>query len=136
MIDVHPWLIKPNEEEIGMYTHIHVKDFSDAKVAAEALHATGIENVMISLGSKGAMLCCTKGCYMVSAPKINVLSTIGAGDSSIGGFCAAAVEGLDYSDMLCYAVSFGSATCMTEGTRPPKAEDVQKLLRQLKVVTL
>ena len=136
LIDVRPWLIKPNEEEIGMYTDIHVKDFSDAKAAAEALRSTGIENVMISLGAQGALLACSAGCYTVQAPKIEALSTIGAGDSSIGGFCAAAMEGLDYPDMLCYAVSFGSAACMTEGTRPPKAEDVQKLLRQLDVVTL
>ncbi len=136
LIEVRPWLIKPNEEEIGMYTDIHVKDFSDAKAAAEALRATGIENVMISLGAQGAMLACSAGCYTVRAPKIEALSTIGAGDSSIGGFCAAAKEGLDYPDMLRYAVSFGSAACMTEGTRPPKAEDVQKLLCQLEVVTL
>lgn len=136
MIDVRPWLIKPNEEEIGMYADIDVQDFDSAKQAAETLRAAGIENVMISLGSKGAMLCCEKGCYVVYAPKIEALSTIGAGDSSIGGFCAAAKEGLEYSDMLRYAVAYGSAACMTEGTRPPQAKDVKALLSDLTVLTL
>lgn len=136
MIEVRPWLIKPNEEEIGMYTDIDVQDFETAKQAAEALRATGIENVMISLGSKGAMLCCESGCYMVPAPKIDALSTIGAGDSSIGGFCAAAKAGLDYPDMLRYAVAYGSSACMTEGTRPPKAEDVKNLLGKLEIQIL
>lgn len=131
MIDVHPWLIKPNEEEIGMYTDVVVQDFDSAKQAAEALRATGIENVMISLGSKGAMLCCETGCYMVQAPKINALSTIGAGDSSIGGFCAAAKAGLKYPDMLRYAVAYGSSACMTEGTRPPSPDQVLLFLKQL-----
>lgn len=136
MIDVRPWLIKPNEEEIGMYADIKVEGFEDAKRAAEALRATGIENVMISLGSKGAMLCCAEGCFVAKAPKINALSTIGAGDSSIGGFCAAAKEGLPYPDMLRRAVSYGTAACMTEGTCPPRATDVQALLSKITVESL
>ena len=136
MIDVRPWLIKPNEEEIGMYTDITVEDFESAKRAAEALRAEGIENVMISLGAKGAMLCCAEGCYTVAAPRIEALSTIGAGDSSIGGFCAAAKEGLGYAEMLRRAVAYGSAACMTEGTRPPSAEDVRRLLNELTTVRI
>ena len=136
MIHVRPWLIKPNEEEIGMYADVEIRDFSDAKKAAESLRAQGIENVMISLGSKGAMLCCDAGCFVARAPKINALSTIGAGDSSIGGFCAAAKAGLAYPDMLRHAVAYGSAACMTEGTQPPRAEDVQTLLPTVQVETL
>ena len=128
MLDVSPWLIKPNEEEVGSYVDVEVHDFQDAKLAAEALRAKGIENVMISLGAKGAMLCCADGCYVAHAPKINALSTIGAGDSSIGGFCAAAKAGQSASDMLRHAVAYGSAACMTEGTQPPLAKDVQALL--------
>lgn len=133
MIDVRPWLIKPNEEEIEVYSGIEVRNFDDAKTVAESLRAQGIENVMISLGAKGAMLCCEDGCYVAHAPRLDAVSTIGAGDSSIGGFCAAAKMGLAYSDMLRYAVAYGSSACMTEGTRPPRAEDVNKLLEQITV---
>ena len=134
--DVRPWLIKPNEEEIKAYTNIDVKDFSSAKQAAEALRATGIENVMISLGAKGAILCCGQGCYAVRAPKITALSTVGAGDSSIGGFCATAKAGLQHPDLLRHAVAYGSAACMTEGTRPPRPEDVAAILEKLEVITV
>ena len=133
MIDVRPWLIKPNEEEIEVYSGIEVRNFDDAKTVAESLRAQGIENVMISLGAKGAMLCCEDGCYVAHAPRLDAVSTIGAGDSSIGGFCAAAKMELAYSDMLRYAVAYGSPACMTEGTRPPRAEDVNKLLEQITV---
>ena len=136
MIDVSPWLIKPNEEEIGMYVDMEVKDFKDAKQAAELLRATGIENVMISLGAKGAMLCGAEGCFVAHAPKINALSTIGAGDSSIGGFCAAAKAGLSPAEMLRHSVAYGSAACMTAGTFPPRAEDVQTLLTEIQVETI
>ena len=136
MIDVAPWLIKPNEEEIGMYVDMEVQDFKEAKLAAELLRAKGIENVMISLGAKGAMLCGAEGCFVAHAPKINALSTIGAGDSSIGGFCAAAKAGMSPSEMLRYSVAYGSAACMTPGTQPPRAEDVQTLLPTVTVETL
>ncbi len=136
LLDVRPWLIKPNEEEIGMYTDIAVKDLNDAKAAAAELRALGIENVMISLGSQGAMLCCAEGSYVVNAPKIKVLSTIGAGDSSIGGLCAAAKAGQPYSEMLRYAVAYGSAACMTEGTRPPEAASIETLLQQIQVTKI
>ncbi len=133
LIAAEPWLIKPNEEEIGSYTDVDVKDFASAKSAAEALRARGIENVMISLGSRGALLVCEDGCFVAHAPKIRALSTIGAGDSSIGGFCAAAAEGQGYDQMLKRAVCYGSAACMTEGTRPPKREDVERLVGEVTI---
>ena len=131
LVQCRPWLIKPNEEEIGMYTDVKVTDFESAKEAADALRSKGIENVMISLGSKGAILCCADGCFVAHAPKIEALSTIGAGDSSIAGFTAAAKSGASYSEMLRAAVCYGSAACMTEGTRPPSANDVERLMSEV-----
>ncbi|MBR3895241.1 MAG: 1-phosphofructokinase family hexose kinase [Clostridia bacterium] len=128
LIEVRPWLIKPNEEEIRIYADDRVEDFQEAKRAAQTLRSAGIENVMISLGGRGAILCCAEGCYVAYAPKIEVVSTVGAGDSAIGGFCAAATAGATYADMLRHAVAYGSAACMTEGTRPPCAKHVRDLL--------
>lgn len=136
LLDVRPWLIKPNEEEIGTYTDIAVKDLNDAKAAAAELRGKGIENVMISLGSQGAILSCSEGTYIANAPKLRVLSTVGAGDSAIGGFCAAAKAGRPFSDMLRYAVAYGSAACMTEGTRPPEAATIETLLQQIRVTKI
>ncbi len=128
--DTKPWLIKPNEEEIKMYSDISVKDFKSAKEAAQKLKAEGVENVMISLGARGAVLCCDDGTFFAEAPKINAVSTIGAGDSTIAGFIAAIVKGKSYYEALNMAVLFGSAACMTQGTRPPKKEDIEKLTKK------
>ena len=127
-----PWLIKPNEEEIGMYTDIEVTDFASAAKAAKQIREQGIENVIIS-SSKGAVLACAEGTFVAYAPKIKVVSTIGAGDSSIAGFIAAAKQGESYPEMLKNAVAFGSAACMTEGTRPPLASDVAACLSEASV---
>lgn len=130
---VHPWLIKPNEEEIAMYSSLRVTDLESAKVAAVALRSDCADNVMISLGGAGAVLACEDGVFSANAPKIKVLSTIGAGDSSIAGFIAAAKDGCSYRDMLKRAVSYGSAACMTEGTRPPEKDTVDALQREVTV---
>ena len=130
---VRPWLIKPNEEEIALYSNLKVTDLESAATAAAELRKSASENVMISLGGAGAVLACEDGIFSANAPEIEVLSTIGAGDSSIAGFIAAAKSGLSYSDMLRNAIAFGSAACMTEGTRPPEKDGVAKLLEKVVV---
>ena len=132
LLDMKPWLIKPNEEEIGMYTDIAVTDFASAARAAEQIRKQGIENVIIS-SSKGAVLACEEGTFVAYAPKIKVVSTIGAGDSSIAGFIAAAKQGKSYAEMLRTAVSYGSAACTTEGTKPPLPDVVASCLAEATV---
>jgi 1-phosphofructokinase len=91
---------------------------------------------MISLGSKGAVLATESGVYAVNAPKVDVLSTIGAGDSSIAGFISAKANGNCDGEALRVAVAFGSAACMSEGTRPPMKEDVAALLEDVNVTKI
>lgn len=131
LIECRPFLIKPNEEEIVAYAGERVDDLEAAAKAAKGLCARGIENVMISLGAKGAVLCCKDGCFAAKAPTVKVRSTIGAGDSTIGGFLAAMMRGASYADMLKNAVCYGSASCMTKGTEPPLKADVDALLAVL-----
>ena len=131
---VRPWLIKPNEEEIALYSDLKVTDLESAATAAAELRKSASENVMISLGGAGAVLACGDGIFSANAPEIEVLSTIGAGDSSIAGFISAAKSGLSYPDMLRNAIAFGSAACMTEGTRPPEKDGVKELLEKVVVV--
>lgn len=130
---VRPWLIKPNEQEISMYSELKVTEFESAKRAAAELRESCSENVMISLGGAGAVLACESGVFTANAPKIEVLSTVGAGDSSIAGFIAAKKSGFSYANMLKYAVCCGSAACMTEGTRPPEKAVFDALLSQVEV---
>lgn len=133
IVDVAPWLIKPNQEEISVYLGQEINGFEDALDGAKTLHEKGIDNVMISLGSKGALLVSGDGCFVAQPPKIEALSTIGAGDSSIGGFLAAAKSGAGADGMLRLAVSYGTAACMTEGTRPPKKTDVEWVYEKVTV---
>ena len=131
LCEMKPWLIKPNQEEISMYLGREIDGFSEVLDSARELFEKGIENVMISLGAKGALLVSGEGAFVAEPPVIEARSTIGAGDSSIGGFLAAAKAGAGSGEMLRFAVAYGSAACMTEGTRPPKREDVEALLPRI-----
>ena len=133
LLDAAPWLIKPNQEEISSYLGREIEGFEDALSAARELNEKGIDNVMISLGSQGALLVCKEGAFVATPPVIDARSTIGAGDSSIGGFLAAAVKGEGAELRLRRAVSYGTAACMTEGTRPPMKDDVEKIYLSVEV---
>lgn len=128
---LRPWLIKPNQEEIAEYFGCEIRNLEESAEKAKLLHGKGIANAMISLGGDGALLACKEGIFTVHAPKIRPVSTIGAGDSSIAGFLAAAAEGKSAADCLKTAVAYGTAACLTAGTLPPRREDIHSILSQL-----
>lgn len=132
--ELKPWLIKPNQEEISGYLGREICSLEETIQEAKALHEAGIANVMISMGGDGALLVCDQGTYIAVPPKVEVLSTIGAGDSSIAGFLACPEE--KAASRLCWAVAYGTAACMTEGTIPPAPADVQSILPKIQLKTL
>ena len=131
LIEIKPWLIKPNQEEISEYLGQNITSFEQAVTSAQELYKKGIDNVMISLGDKGALLVCGEGVFEATPPRVEAISTIGAGDSSIAGFLAASVNGLSFCDRLRTAVAYGTAACMTSGTKPPRADDIDAVLKQI-----
>lgn len=136
LLDVKPWLIKPNCEEIAIYSGKDVNNFADCIDFAKELCTRGIENVMISLGERGALLATDRTCVAATPPAVNALSTIGAGDSTIAGFIAAYCEGKDDMEMLRTAVSYGTAACLRSGTTPPTQADVAEIYKNVKIQTM
>ena len=131
--EVKPWLIKPNQEEISEYFGCAVNTIAEAVEKASAFAEHGVTNVMISLGEQGAMLLSGGKIYTAKPPVIRAVSTIGAGDSTIAGFIAAAGRGAEAAECLKTAVSFGTAACLTEGTQPPLKADVANIYSQIKM---
>lgn len=129
IVELRPFLIKPNEEEIYEYTKSDVSDIDLLMDTAIKLNGSGIENVMISLGARGALLCTGGKVYFSHAPSVEAVSTIGAGDSSIAGFLYALSEKKPPEECLKLAVAFGSAACLTAGTNPPDPDDINNLIK-------
>ena len=135
IIEIAPWLIKPNQQELSAWVGQDVASVEDAAAWGEKIHSSGVENVMVTMGSQGAVLACERTLRSI-APPVSAVSTIGAGDSCIAGFLAAAAEGLGPESCLRQAVAFGTAACLTEGTRPPRIEDILYLTPQISIVEM
>ncbi len=131
--EVKPWLIKPNQEEISEYFQCEVETVAQALEKARIFAQHGVTNAMISLGGQGALLVSDGVTLAASAPAVPVVSTIGAGDSSIAGFLVAATNSAEPAQCLATAVAYGSAACMSEGTQAPSQENVQHLLGSISV---
>ena len=133
IVEIKPWLIKPNREEISQYLGREIFSFGEIRKSAEELHCAGVENVMVSLGEKGAMLVSREGSFIAVPKEISPLSTIGAGDSTVAGFMAASCLGRPAAECLKMAVAYGTAACLTEGTLPPRGEDIPVVLSEIKL---
>lgn len=129
---VKPWLIKPNQEEIGAFFGCGVETMAQAAERAGEFAACGVENVMVSMGEQGALLISGGRLYTAVPPEIRAVSTIGAGDSSLAGFLAAFAAGEGAEGCLRSAVAFGTAACLTEGSQPPRQTDIRRIREQIR----
>ena len=131
ILEIKPFLIKPNREEISAFTGREFSSREEILSTAKLLHEKGVENVLISLGKDGAILACDEGEYTLSAPKVPVISTIGAGDSMIAGFIYANICGKTKKECHKYSVAFGTSACKQKGTLPPDRADTDNIYSML-----
>ena len=111
-----PFLIKPNHHELGQIFGAEISDFDTALTYAKKLQDMGAQNVMVTLGELGAVLVCKNGeTYTKAAPKGNVISAVGAGDSAIAAFVAEYLCDKEYHECLKTSVAAGSATAFSDG---------------------
>lgn len=132
-VGAHPTMIKPNADEIGQLLGRTITDDADVLSAALELHEAGIENVVVSLGAKGACMACSEGVFRGYAPKIDALNPVGAGDTLVGAFAVGLSRGYDAPERLRFALSCASASCLMEGTGRFNPEIASKLAAQTEV---
>ena len=80
-----PWLVKPNRRELEIWAGRKLPTLEDVIEAAHALREQGIAHVVISLGAEGALWVNASGEWIARPPACEVVSTVGAGDSMVGG---------------------------------------------------
>ena len=131
LLELKPWLIKPNEQELSQLIGYEVQTEQELRKAAESMQRGGIAHVIVSLGGDGFIYWGENGGVRVSVPKITPVSTIGAGDSLIAGFLAGIYERRSIKDVLRLAAAFGTAACLTEGTNPPSKEVILRLEKEI-----
>lgn len=130
-LELSPWMIKPNGEEIEELLGAKITSTSEAAKKAAIFAEAGIENVMVSLGEMGALLLSGGKTYTAVPPKIDAVSTVGAGDSMVAGFISAYISGKDKAECLKTAVAFGTAACLSSGSNPPEPDKIKEIYRKI-----
>lgn len=107
------FLITPNESETALLTGIHVNDETTAKEAVRIFKVKGVQNVIITLGSKGAYIACREFEGLVPAHKVKAVDTTAAGDVFNGALVVALAEDQSWIE----AVEFASKAAAISVTK-------------------
>lgn len=115
VLEYHPFLIKPNNHELGELFGVELKTREEVIPYAKKLQEKGAVNVLVSMAGEGAVLIdANEDVYMAPAPKGTLVNGVGAGDSMVAGFMAGWLEKQDYEHAFCMGVSAGSASAFSE----------------------
>lgn len=111
----NPFLIKPNNEELGEIFGVEIHTKEDAYVYGKKLKEMGAKNVLVSMGKTGAALIDEAGQeYFLKSPEGKRVNTVGSGDSMVAGFIAGFLKYKNYNDALKMGVSAGSASALSK----------------------
>ena len=117
-LEGHLDLLKINKRELSELVDQPIDDFDQlATIAMELIRSDRIKRLLVSMGPDGACLADQDGITRIPAHKINIKSTVGAGDSFLGGFLYGLMTGADDKQALAMAIAAGSAACLRPGTQ-------------------
>ena len=115
VLPFHPFLIKPNNHELGEIFGVEIREKEDVVTYAKKLQERGARNVLISMAGDGAVLVAEDGSvYQAEAPKGKLINSVGAGDSMVAGFLAGYLEHGTYEKAFQMGVCTGSASAFSE----------------------
>ena len=133
VLETGAYLIKPNVGELAKLIGVERLEMEEVDEAAKTIIAKGgAEIVAVSLGPQGAVLVTKDNFEYVPAPNVAKKSTVGAGDSMVGGMVWALSQNKNLKEVIRWGVACGSAATMNEGTQLFKLEDANRLFEWLK----
>jgi len=135
-----PDLMKPNGEELASLTGADgdaiEADPAAAAAAASLLVQRGVGAVLATLGGSGAVLVTSEGAWHATPPPTTVVSTVGAGDSSLFGYLLGDLRGVEPAERLRLAVAYGSAAAGLPGTTIPTPDHIKAELVEIRELSL
>ena len=110
------FMVKPNLRELQSFSGKEVNDLKDIVKACYSYLDKGVENVLVSIGSEGAVLTDGKDSYYCKSASVAVNSTVGAGDCMVAAACVGLTRGVPMYELLKLSVAAGTAAVTTSGT--------------------
>lgn len=130
VLENRPFLIKPNNHELGEIFGVQLKKREEAVPYARKLQEMGARNVLVSMAGEGAVLADENGDIWESpAPEGKLVNGVGAGDSMVAGFLAGWLKSGDYRQAFRMGVAAGSASAFSELLATGK--EVEDLLEKM-----
>ena len=127
-----PFVVKPNEFELGEMFGVEITNEKDILIYATKLKERGAKNVLVSRGAKGAILLTENNeVYSVNVAKGDIISTVAAGDSMLAMFVATYNKTKNYEIALKYASAAGGATSFSVGVG--SKELIETVVEQINV---
>lgn len=136
-LDARPDVIKPNTDEIAAILGHRPSSLDEVVAAArEVRERHGVGCVIVSLGGDGSVMSCAEGEFRGISPKIEVVNTVGSGDTLVGAFAVATARGLALPERLRFGMACASANCLTPNTGNFEMSVAEELLAQTTVARL
>lgn len=131
----HPFLIKPNNHELGDIFGVKLSEREEVVPYARKLQEKGAVNVLVSMAGKGAVLLAEDGSvYAAEAPKGTLKNGVGAGDSMVAGFLAGYGESGDYEHAFRMGLAAGSASAFSE--QLATKDEIEKVYKTCKIMKI
>lgn len=129
-----PYMIKPNNHELGDIFDVKLESIEDTIFYGRKLLDLGAQNIIVSMAGDGALLITPTNSYIASAPKGKLINSVGAGDSLVAGFTHGIYKNLEIVDSFKLGIACGSASAFSENLCT-KIE-VDKLLKEITVIKI
>jgi len=129
-------VIKPNIHELSELVGRELQGIEEIAAAAREINRQGVKIVLVSMGARGILMVSEGEEFLAVPPKVDVASTIGAGDSSVAGFISGLVQKKGLDQCIAYAAAAGTATTLHQGTALAQKEDFDRLVPQVQVTAL
>ena len=127
VLEYHPFLIKPNNHELGEIYGVELKTKEEVIPYAKKLVERGARNVLVSMAGEGALLIAEDGSVVESdPPKGKVKNSVGAGDSMVAGFIAGYEKTGSFEQAFYTGLCTGSASAFSDNLAT--REEVNELL--------
>lgn len=135
-VEAKPFLIKPNHHELAAALGRELHTMQDVRDGAQSFVDAGVEHVIVSMGSDGAMYVGAEGAFYAPVIPVEVHSTVGAGDALVGGLLYGLTKYGSMREAFRCGVAAGTASVMTEGTQLIVPENFHRLLGKVLIQEL
>jgi 1-phosphofructokinase family hexose kinase len=130
-LEAGPFVVTPNQREAERLLNMVLITRTHVLAAAERIRQMGPQNVVLSIGSRGAVLATGEGAWEVEPPRVDAVSPVGAGDALAAAFVWAMEQGLGVHEAVRWGVAAGTASAMKPGLSFANRQETEEILERV-----